>query len=479
MELDRLVTQVAQKARAIRSEISKLRDLRFPSDSPRRLAGLINNITQAIEDEILTRYQAGPPSAEDFSKEVKLTIQALHMLGAHLRYIERAPTSQTPWSLVRPLEKIAEKLHPGSYFVIRPQWHYNYTLLELIAFYKEVFSQLLKGRLEKAFQLDSNDSMRLYVIGFPYIDRLRVLMHTLLGHELGHPLEKEYLKEEEEFIKEFIKSQSTLPPFMEKIRRAVLAETPDLFTQAKMFEHVLTLRRRALEELICDLTSVNLFGPAALFATEEFALSSKLDAIETEPPESHYPPWRYRLRVMWEELPHEWKERFIKEGRFDEDTSQLLRSKWDAIKKLVEQDTDKQGISRIPQARIAYESVEETLHKVRQFVKQRLEQRGFRLGDLVGSVNTRLLQRLKDWVPPDAYIDDKGKEIISDIHSILNVGWLCWICNYAAMPIAPNTSKKVEEYFKEVDALNRLVLKAIEYADLRSVWHQKQQSGGG
>lgn len=492
MELDRLITQVVQKARAIRSDISKLQELRFPSDNPRRLASLINNITQAIEDEILSRYRVGPPSEEDFRRDVKLSVQALHILGAHLRYIERATTTQTPWSLVRSLEKVAEQLHRGSCFVIRPQWRYNYSLLELTTFYRKAFFQLLEDRFDKALKLALSDSInRLYVIGFPYIDRLSVLMHTLLGHELGHPIEEEYLEEEieEEFIKKQ-RYQKQLPPFVEEMYQAVLrelkvppnSEALDLQATArvsKMLECVITLRRRALEELICDLTSVNLFGPAALFATEEFALSRELDAIEKELPEHHYPPWRYRLRAMRQELTSEWVQRFIQEGQFtEEEVSHHLRAKLDSVGVLIEQDTDKQAINRIPEARIAYESVEEALPKVRNFVKQRLERRGIRLDDLIGRVNTQLLQRLEDWIPPDAYVDEDN-EIISDMRSILNIGWLRWIRKYAAVPSGIKTSKDIDEYFVEVDVLNRLVLKAIEYADLRSVWHQKQQQKEG
>jgi hypothetical protein len=476
MELDRLITQVAQKTRAIDLIVSKLEELRFPSDNPKRLAHLIGNIAKAIEGEILARYRANHLSVEDFENEVKLAVRALEELGSHFRFAERATTQQTPWSLVHPLEKISEQLHPNSCFVIRPQWHYNYSILELVSAYREAFSKLLaKDRLEEALKLNRNGSVeKLYVVGFPYLERLGVLLHALLGHELGHPIEKEYFGQEQpiEFIPKLIDA-------LLKERKVSSLQALDLFERAEFartLRRVLELRRRVLEELICDLVSVNLFGPAALLATEEFALSRGLDVIEIEPPEHHYPPWRYRLRTMWEEFTEDWWQQFKDKGSFNRDLANILDNKLNFIRSIVEQDSDKQLINSCPETLIAYESVEEALPKIRQFVKKRLEQQGIRLDDLVGRVNTHLLQRLEDWIPPDAYVDDKGNEIVSDIRSILNVGWLRWICNYAKMPTAPNSPEEVEKYFEEVDALNRLVLKAIEYVDLRS-WYQKQQEG--
>src|SRR5205807_913058 len=120
-----------------------LRELRFPSASPLRLAGLIGNLAGAVEGEVVSRYQAGPASPDDFADQVRFFVQALRELAAHLRLVERAATRQTPWSLVRPIERLGEQLHPGSCFVIRPQWSYNYSLWELASLYRRYFTSAL------------------------------------------------------------------------------------------------------------------------------------------------------------------------------------------------------------------------------------------------------------------------------------------------------------------------------------------------
>src|SRR5207249_3055453 len=139
----RLLTQVLHRCRSIRVRLSRLRELTYPSETPKRLAGLIEKLTDDIQEEMLNRSSGAVASAEDLAVELKMAVRGLMILGAHLRYIERAATRQTPWSLIRPLEELGQQIHPSTWFIIRPQWNYNYTILELVSLYREVFSKLL------------------------------------------------------------------------------------------------------------------------------------------------------------------------------------------------------------------------------------------------------------------------------------------------------------------------------------------------
>ena len=196
METKRLITQLIQKVEAINFIVSKQQELIFPSDRPMRLALVISNVATLIKEEITRQYTAGinPSSTEAFDNQIKLAIGAVNKMGEHLRFVDRATTRQTPWSLIRPLEKVGESIHSGCCFVIRPQWSYNYSIGELVPIYRTSFSTWLpKDLLEEALKLSPDASVkRLYIMGFPYVERLNVLMHTLFGHEIGHPIEKEY-----------------------------------------------------------------------------------------------------------------------------------------------------------------------------------------------------------------------------------------------------------------------------------------------
>lgn len=467
----RLITQLTRKAGHINLIVSKLNELRYPSNNPQLLARLIATITESVRDEILSRFQTSPTAgSDDFEDQVKFAVNLLHILTEDLRFVERAVTQNTPWSLVCPLEKIAEQLHPNSHFVVRPQWSYNYSLREKVSAYRGYLEKLLPSdKLERVFKSDTGEPiLSLYIMGFPYIDRLNVLSHVLFGHELGHPIEKEYFTQEQanQFFPplfDAVVKECKVPPDQQKWNLF------DLERVSRMLQQVLELRRRALAELLCDVVAANIFGLAALFATEEFALSRELDAFE-KAPAYHYPPWRYRPRVMFEEFPLDWIDHFITGGRFSDSVSQVLKTKLTEIRLTVEQDEDKTNLSKDSETRIAYESVEATLPKIRTFVKERLSDRGFALEDLIGSTNGLLLGRLENWIPPDAYVDENGDEVPADMRAVLNIGWLRWIIAFAQMPAALSDKREVDDYLKKVEALNRLVLKGIEYIDLRSDW---------
>lgn len=480
METKRLITQLIQKVDAINFIVSKQQELSFPSDRPLRLAQVISNVVRLVEEKVIDQYVLGiKPSAEEtFRDQVKFAINAVHIMGSHLRFIDRSTTRQTPWSLICPLEKIGESIHPGCCFIIRPQWNYNYSIRELVPVYRDWFSTWLPiDRLEEALNLSSDDSVkRLYIMGFPYVERLNVLMHTLLGHEIGHPIEKEYFTTENS------------PEVIENITQAVLKtrslpgdlQTLDIFETARvvhMRDRVYQLRHRAIAELICDLVAVHLFGPAALFAIEELALGRELDRFQKEDTASHYPPWRYRIRTVLEEFSSDWVERFITVAGFEPGVSQAITSKFDALRTLVENTDDVNQLIKVQETKIAYSSVQEAMPSVKRFVRERLAGCGFQIDDLINDSHAKLLKRLEDWMPPDAYINDVREEVVCDIRSILNVGWIRWIHSYSHIPSDFNDRAATTDYLKQVNALERLILKALEYVDLRSTWENRPTDG--
>lgn len=480
METKRLVTQLIQKVEAIDFIVSKQQELSFPSDRPLRLAHVILNVARLVKQEVVAQYVVGiKPSAEEtFQDQVKFAINAVHIMGSHLRFVDRSTTRQTPWSLIRPLEKIGERIHPGCCFVIRPQWNYNYSIRELVPTYRNWFSTWLPNdRLEEALSLSSDGSVeKLYIMGFPYVERLNVLMHTLLGHEIGHPIEKEY----------FLGENS--PEIIENITQSVLKtrslpgdlQTLDIFEAAQvvnMRDRVYRLRHRAIAELICDLVAVHLFGLAALFSIEELALARELDRFQKEDVMGHYPPWRYRIRTVLEEFSPEWIERFVHISEFDPDVSGAIKDKFDALTALVKNTDDIGQLTKDQETKIAYSSVQESMPLIRQFVRDRLANSGFRLDDLVSNANAKLLKRLEDWIPPDAYINEAREEIVGDIRSILNVGWIRWIHSYSCISSNLDNQEGTAAHLKQVNALERLILKALEYIDLRSTWEKRPVDG--
>ena len=326
--MDQLLAQLSQKARLIESVVQKLKELRYPTTTPVLLAEIISKISNRICDTLWEQAQSADPSDNTFQLQLKLAVKVVESLTANLRFVERATTNVTPWSLIQPFEKISEKLHPGCRFIIRPQWKYNFTIVELISQYKKGFhvfipvDEVINQVLSKHNCSSINS---LYVVGFPYLERLSILRHVLFAHEIGHPIEKEYFASHPSgeinrlMDSDVRQDAAALQPaeFQELVRLKGIAET------CKAVRHI---RQRALAELICDMVCVRLFGPAALFALLELSRTSDLDALSDDPPSYHYPPWRYRLRNAAALITDDWFDQFITQGGFDESTSEKIRN---------------------------------------------------------------------------------------------------------------------------------------------------------
>jgi len=488
-ELRRLITILLKHTRTIQLIAYSLEELQFPCNSPLILARLVAKIAGVVEKEILRQYRIGPLSVAAFIKEVKFVIRAMEELVEDLRYSERAVTKQTPWSLVRPLEKLGEKIYNDSLFILRPQWSYNYSLIERVHAYKKCFSQYLtEEHLDDVLTVPEGVSLseeqpkkkrrknkrihRIFVIGFPYMERMNTLLHATLGHELGHPIEKEFFKDED-------RNPVHIPPLLIELikRKSYNGKEVDLRRQiSKDLIHVMRIRRRALAELICDIVAVHLFGPAAVFAYNEMSCYRDLDAMRTYPPERHYPPWRFRLRVMLDELPDRWIQDFLRRGKFTPATQRVIREKLTCLRNLVQIRTDIDNIKYDGVlTEIAYDSVKNTLEDAKKFVRDRLENRDYRLDDLKGMTNAQLVKRLINFIPPESFSNGGEEEVICNIRNILNVGWIAYLKRYPYLPYKGGTPKSRDLYLENVFALNRLILKAIEFADLREVWNQRDR----
>ncbi len=475
MQTERLLTHLLVKCAFVRKLVGRLHELRFPTRSALQLADLIDRLTEAIEEEALRRYRTAGRPSEDFAQEVRFAVRAVESLVAHLRFVERATSSHNPWSIIRPLERLAEQLHPNARFIFRPQWHYNYTILEVVGLYRDAFSKWLSrlvpaGRVDDLLRLGGSTT-KIYVVSFPYMERLNVFQHSILGHELGHPVADNYvrLEKEDDFMPAIFQAVRGVLGLPEQLEKSDIFKYVEMVT---MTQAVRRLRERALTELLCDYVSLRVFGPIALFATEEYALPRELDQFVKDP-ESHYPPWRYRLREMVQELDPAKTEALLHNGGFAAKVAEPLRARIRAIQDLVADDKDRKEIEKDREGRIAYELVSSTLPKARRSVDAYLTSVGFSLDGKLESAGQRLFDRLAAWVPPDAWVDDRGDEVVANLHSILLIGWLRFLEGFSQIEERKLGAAERDPYLQDLGTLQRLVLKAVEYVELRASWARR------
>ena len=282
-------------ASALRETATELMDRDdFATSTPVALARLLGAAASAIE--ALLRSGAIRETLFPHAQEV------LEHIGDHMRYVERSRIEHTPWSMIQALERfVHESAGPDVDFVIRPRWSYMYGVEgDFVRYYRD---RLFAGWASEPAVLEAfaESERRLFVLSFPRSERTNALLHANFAHEMGHSVADQWRSAH---FQEF-----WVP--VEKALRVKLADQykpqenqGQLFAKeqwlAERTREAQRIADRALVELIADQVGYQLLGPASLFAAAEFASRESLDSPPGDA--GHYPPWRYRLRMLHERL---------------------------------------------------------------------------------------------------------------------------------------------------------------------------------
>ena len=168
--------------RAARALISEIQDrvldlcsLDFPTSSPASLGETYAKMARSIEKGIETTTD---------ERVIQFCVAYLKRVASHLRFIEGASAERIPWALTSPFERLLQKLAPGVLAMVRSRWSYNYTIAELYDSYRTAMKSFLpRTTLTDCF---GDDNAKFYLISVPVIERRNVLLHLVLGHEVGH-----------------------------------------------------------------------------------------------------------------------------------------------------------------------------------------------------------------------------------------------------------------------------------------------------
>lgn len=207
--LEWLIAATVEQCNSINTRIESLREYSFASPNARLLLEVISQINDTLRSHVTEApSRLSKRSPKDLEAVLKAVPKSLTDMAAHLRFVARATARRTPWSLVQPLEKLGKIIHPDALFIIRPQWSYNYGI-RLI--WKNLQSHFITGwpllteeesrkifntvpdKVQHAF---SKMPEQVYVVSFPDMERFDVLLHTLMGHEIGHPIVDAFFEQE-------------------------------------------------------------------------------------------------------------------------------------------------------------------------------------------------------------------------------------------------------------------------------------------
>jgi len=462
--------EVTQKntLRRIAEEVSRLADSillseDFSTDTPAKLARLTKHASSLL--------------AENLNKAPASDYDGVHhfltRVVSHLRFVERARVTQTPWSLIPATEAFLQRqVTDKRHFIIRPTWGYNYSIRgDFWGFFRDSLAiwgwfplDELRKRLVADDKIGLNDDEEIHCISFPRVERLNCLLHANWGHEVGHILATRWLDSNfsslwsaaEADIRGRIRTEveNRYSGIKDKLFTDLLIDqdTAELTTQVR------DVAAGGIAELLSDMIGVHLFGLSALASAAEFAFMGPVDASPLD--SSNYPPWRYRLRKMAEYDAQD----ISPDGAANYPAAPMrpLLEYLTNVRDFASATPDRTVINSTSQTREAYTLIEKHWEGIKTDVLKELPPSSAQPYRTKARqpIILKLIDRLSAGVPPN-----ETGYASTDTIMLQDIIMSAWAYKQQALKANPDWGTR-DEY----SVLFRLVLKAIESWHFDTVW---------
>lgn len=488
--------EIIARAKAGEERSKRLVSGDFASEAPKNLAQALVNVFQYLAK--VTPLVANAIDWTGTSEEIEKDISVLRVLDAELkdfagdiRYVESALTDRLPWHIIPAFEELVADLLPRVQVMVRPMWRYNYATL--VSNLRDIYLQQLQVYEFYLPSVDVESTVivplvsAFHIISFPALERDNILLHSLIGHEIGHLFATELIiKYESSFLAE-VKAQIESVTDEELTKNKVEEQVGPLLFPRYRAQRVadnsaicLTYWSRALEEICADIVGAILFGPAALFSTLDIAIQSGFD----RPPRkknNFYPPWRTRLREVLRivdetsplllsidasafklNAPIALAGRAAILGLDAKRRAEFVADRIQTLRDISTSTADRSAYEQNPLSRIAYAALRKYVDNGTAELKTRLAKQAFdpkRAKDLLPD----LIERLDAGITPNTDQDMPSKRTTKvGLADVLNSAWF-HKASTAATPQSPDDQAALETVREQ---RNRLTLKAIEYANL-------------
>ncbi len=467
------VLEIITRSDAIRSRCLNLLSRDFASDAPIHLSKTICRICEHLKEAVRSIYasiQWDNPSIEHNLSMLQITDYFLRTtIADNVQFIENAQTRKLPWSLINPMKTMVSKSMPEVEILLGAQWEYNYSIQPTSlyeTFYKVLSAYDTLGLSKSADDVLSDFNKHFHIVSFPSLERSNVLLHPILGHEFGHLKTLQYIDEKREH--EFL--ETIRPDVVSFIDRSL---APDLEKQGPLFgsqfkqqliqmqmETATAIWQKGLAEILSDIVGCLLLGPAALFAFVELAIQD-LSGLDTVPNEQnkYYPPWRMRLRNMYQILQEMKLLPLVEWEAPDKSVLVTANRHVEWIKDITNEKSDLEAINQTELTRISYAEVLKDIEKAKSVYR----------GEVASAIPAgfydhlpHLVQRLECGIPPNAYEPSLEKRRAVSGQEILAAVWFHRL-SWQGSLLDRFGNMKPDAYDKR-NRLNRLALKAIEYS---------------
>jgi len=454
-DLQRLYHQTRNELLTFRNELNKLAVLNYPTDLGQSILKELKRKTDNHE-ELLQKIMADIEENEQDENIInqckdKITTEVHVPLVCKdikfLNWLYKAQTRRVPWSFVNSIEKLGYQILPEKQILVCCDDRYNYGIC-----------WANKAKVAP---------YPYYIISLPLLHRTNILWHSLIGHELFHPRCSEFIDTYNKKILTEIRDEVAKAP--EKfLPNKQEGEAETLFSKQEKEGLLLAISDtihfawlRGLQEILCDMACVEMFGPAALLAMRAFSAYSPENSIP-EPENNFYPSWQYRLEIVWNKFIDESKINYLFSSIHNTEIANSFQREIQKIKSIVEKKEGDKLVKSHKHARVAYEKIDKILDDAVKFVKKTLPSNIEKWHDKE-TINQipHLVLRLENGIPPNEVIEeissdgDKYSAKPASLTTILIAGWI-YECYWQAK--YDYKSPDIMKY----KTMSRLLLKACE-----------------
>lgn len=475
--------EIISRSQANQERCKKLLSADYASHSPVSLIKVIDRMCHYLGEaakEIYRLFNWETTNYEDnesFLLDLRDTDTIIRSLGADLRYAENAKTQIVPWSVIKPIEKFIKDLLPGITIMLTSAWEYKYSIAatDLRSQYYddlEIYQNLLPNTsLEKEVFQDFKQPF--HIISFPALERKNILLHCLIGHEIGHLFSKIYINKDR--ITQFDDKIRDIVNGIVKSKYIFAGQNP-LFIQNQIKKETeLEIRRASvawqvgLAEILSDIIGAVLFGPAMLFSFFEIAIQYDIDE-KPHYKNSFYPPCRLRLREILRTIDTPDQEFFpltkdnFELGKIKIKSIESVNKRFELIKEITQNEKDKKKFQDDQILKTVYKEIDKNISEAKEIIYKDLERKVIKPSVLYKRL-PYLIDRINNKIPPNAYEDSISNSETATIVEIINAVWfhkISW-----EDKIFNDDGSFNKDICKDRDRMNRLTLKAIEYADVQ------------
>ncbi|MQY56266.1 MAG: hypothetical protein GH152_03460 [Dehalococcoidia bacterium] len=366
--------------------------------------------------------------------------------------IERSDVPHTVVELVQPLKRLMQLQCGLKNFelLLHPLPILNYSFYHLGNDLSKVKDQLAITDSKVAF------TKQLITVGFPGLEMGRLLVHSIIAHELGHCLYVEGKLEKKllQLVKPDKQKLDTL--VRELVARAPTAlseyitevEIRSTFTRQINF-----LAKLWVKELTCDAIGYCLFGPAYLFAALDF-----LTVAYTFDDDLHtHPPNRMRFRLLYKMLDKETG--FL--NILDPQVKSFLDS-WRAIT------GSQEPRFTNPISDLTGSAILNIYDHIINTATSAVGSAGPYSASENATELQQLVKRAEALIPPNELIEKEGSREVK-FQSVLNAGWLVYLKGLEAIQ-----EKFKWEPWECKTKFNATVARAVELNEIQRRWREIQ-----